>query len=83
LRTLVGERSPDAGELKVGNSIRVAYYDQQLGQVPLDKTLYDAIAELRPQWERRLVQGTPRPFGFSGTRCSDGRRRCRAVSVPG
>jgi ATP-binding cassette, subfamily F, member 3 len=66
LRTLVGERSPDAGELKVGNSIRVAYYDQQLGQVPLDKTLYDAIAELRPQWERRLVQGHLGRFGFSG-----------------
>ena len=66
LRTLVGERSPDAGELKVGNSIRVAYYDQQLGQVPLDKALYDVIAELRPQWERRLVQGHLGRFGFSG-----------------
>ena len=66
LRALVGERAPDAGELKVGNSIRVAYYDQQLGQVPLDKPLYDVIAELRPQWERRLVQGHLGRFGFSG-----------------
>ena len=66
LRTLVGERAPDAGELKVGNSILLAYYDQQLGQVPLDKALYDAIADLRPQWERRLVQGHLGRFGFSG-----------------
>jgi ATP-binding cassette subfamily F protein 3 len=66
LRALVGERAPDAGALKVGNSIRVAYYDQQLGQVPLDKALYDVIAELRPQWERRLVQGHLGRFGFSG-----------------
>ena len=66
LRALVGERAPDAGELRVGNSIRVAYYDQQLGQVPLDKPLYDVIAELRPQWERRLVQGHLGRFGFSG-----------------
>ena len=66
LRALVGERPPDAGELKVGNSIRVAYYDQQLGQVPLDKPLYDVISELRPQWERRLVQGHLGRFGFSG-----------------
>ena len=66
LRALVGERTPDAGELKVGNSIRVAYYDQNLGQVPLDKALYDVIAELRPQWERRLVQGHLGRFGFSG-----------------
>ncbi|MEP6731402.1 MAG: ABC-F family ATP-binding cassette domain-containing protein [bacterium] len=66
LKTLVGEREPDAGELKVGNSIRVAYYDQQLGQVPLEKTLFEAINELRPQWERRMVQGHLGRFGFSG-----------------
>ncbi|HKH94095.1 MAG TPA: ABC-F family ATP-binding cassette domain-containing protein [Gemmatimonadaceae bacterium] len=66
LRALVGERAPDAGELKVGNSIGVAYYDQQLGQVPLDKALYDVISELRPQWERRMVQGHLGRFGFSG-----------------
>ncbi|HET9684408.1 MAG TPA: ABC-F family ATP-binding cassette domain-containing protein [Gemmatimonadaceae bacterium] len=66
LRTLVGERPPDGGELRVGNSIRVAYYDQQLAQVPLDSTLYDAIHDLRPQWERRLVQGHLGRFGFSG-----------------
>jgi ATP-binding cassette subfamily F protein 3 len=66
LKTLVGERPADEGELRVGNSIRVAYYDQQLGQVPLDKTLYQAISDLRPQWERRMVQGHLGRFGFSG-----------------
>jgi ATP-binding cassette subfamily F protein 3 len=66
LKTLVGERPADDGVLRVGNSIRVAYYDQNLGQVPLDKTLYQAISDLRPQWERRLVQGHLGRFGFSG-----------------
>ncbi|MCY7379275.1 MAG: ATP-binding cassette domain-containing protein [Gemmatimonadaceae bacterium] len=66
LKTLVGERPADAGALRVGNSIHVAYYDQQLGQVPLDKTLYQAISDLRPQWERRMVQGHLGRFGFSG-----------------
>ncbi len=66
LKTLVGERPADGGELRVGNSIRVAYYDQQLGQVPLEKTLYQAISDLRPQWERRMVQGHLGRFGFSG-----------------
>jgi ATP-binding cassette subfamily F protein 3 len=66
LRTLVGERAPEAGEIRVGGSIRVAYYDQQLSSVPLDETLYDVIADLRPQWERRLVQGHLGRFGFSG-----------------
>ena len=66
LKALVGERSVDSGDLRVGNSIRVAYYDQQLAQVALDKTLFDAISELRPQWERRLIQGHLGRFGFSG-----------------
>ena len=66
LKTLVGERPPDEGALRVGNSIRVAYYDQNLGQVPLEKTLYQAINDLRPQWERRMVQGHLGRFGFSG-----------------
>jgi ATP-binding cassette subfamily F protein 3 len=66
LKTLVGDRAPDAGELRLGNSTRVAYYDQQLAQVPLDTPLYAIINELRPQWERRLIQGHLGRFGFSG-----------------
>jgi ATP-binding cassette, subfamily F, member 3 len=66
LRALVGERAPDVGELRVGGSIRVGYYDQQLSNVPLDKPIYDVIADLRPQWERRLIQGHLGRFGFSG-----------------
>jgi ATP-binding cassette, subfamily F, member 3 len=66
LKTLVGERDPQGGALRVGSSIHVAYYDQQLGQVPLDKPLFDVINELRPQWERRMIQGHLGRFGFSG-----------------
>ena len=66
LKTLVGEREPEGGELKVGNSIRVSYYDQNLAQVPLEKTLYQVIEEMRPQWERRMIQGHLGRFGFSG-----------------
>jgi ATP-binding cassette subfamily F protein 3 len=66
LKALVGERSVDSGDLRVGNSIRVAYYDQQLAQVTLDKTLFDMISDLRPTWERRLIQGHLGRFGFSG-----------------
>ena len=66
LKALVGERAPEVGELKVGNSISVSYYDQNLGQVPLDVTLYSVIEELRPKWERRMIQGHLGRFGFSG-----------------
>ncbi len=37
-----------------------------MGRGPLEKWIYEVIAELRPQWERRLVQGHLGRFGFSG-----------------
>jgi ATP-binding cassette subfamily F protein 3 len=66
IRTLLGEHPPLVGEVKVGPSTTVAYYRQDLAHLPLDRTIYDAIAEQRPLWERRLVQGHLGRFGFSG-----------------
>jgi ATP-binding cassette subfamily F protein 3 len=66
LKTLVGMREPQSGELRLGNSIVAAYYRQDLSQVPLDQSLYDIIAGLHPGWERRHVQGHLGRFGFSG-----------------
>jgi ATP-binding cassette subfamily F protein 3 len=66
LRTLMGDRSPDTGDLRLGGSIEAGYYRQDLSQVPLDRSLYDIISELRPTWERRQVQGHLGRFGFSG-----------------
>ncbi len=66
LRTIVGERAADGGEVRVGGSINLAYYDQQLGNVPMGRTLYDVIADLRPTWGRGPIQGHLGRFGFSG-----------------
>jgi ATP-binding cassette subfamily F protein 3 len=66
IRTLMGEHPAASGELRAGSGIEVAYYRQDLAQVPLDKSLYDTIADLRPLWERRQVQGHLGRFGFSG-----------------
>src|SRR5262249_47848333 len=66
LKTLFGEHPSDDGELRLGSSISAAYYRQDLSQVPLGKTLYQCIADLRPTWERRLIQGHLGRFGFSG-----------------
>jgi ATP-binding cassette subfamily F protein 3 len=66
LRSLMGERGIVAGELRLGGSITPAFYRQDLAQVPTDRTLYEAIAALRPHWERRQVQGHIGRFGFSG-----------------
>ncbi|HVF39831.1 MAG TPA: ABC-F family ATP-binding cassette domain-containing protein [Gemmatimonadaceae bacterium] len=66
LRTLVGDHELSAGDLRLGGSIRAAYYRQDLSQVPMDRSIYDVIADLRPLWERRQVQSHLARFGFSG-----------------
>ena len=66
LRALLGEHPVQGGELRLGASITAGYYRQDLSQVPLDRTLYDVIADLRPSWERGRVQGHLGRFGFSG-----------------
>jgi ATP-binding cassette subfamily F protein 3 len=66
IRALLGEHPITSGELRVGGGIAVGYYRQDLAQVPLDRTLYDVINDLRPTWDRRLVQGHLGRFGFSG-----------------
>ena len=77
LKTLMGERPVAAGVLRLGGSITAAYYRQDLAQVPLDRTLYDVIADLRPLWERRMVQGHLGRFGFSG---DEAQRRADTLS---
>jgi len=62
----MGERSAESGEIRLGESIVPGYYKQDLSQVPLDRSLYDIISELKPTWERRQVQGHLGRFGFSG-----------------
>src|SRR5436309_2632774 len=66
LRALLGEHPLHGGELRLGASITTGYYRQDLSQVPLDGTLYEVIAALRPKWERGQIQGHLGRFGFSG-----------------
>jgi ATP-binding cassette subfamily F protein 3 len=66
IRAIVGDRHPDAGEIRVPDSVRIAHYRQDLAQVPQDRTLYEIIAGLRPAWGRGPVQGHLGRFGFSG-----------------
>src|SRR3979411_1223799 len=77
LRALVGEREITSGELRIGGSVRPSYYRQDMAQVPVDQTLFDVISELRPNWERRQVQGHLARFGFSG---DEAQRRAETLS---
>jgi ATP-binding cassette subfamily F protein 3 len=66
LRAIVGEWPLASGALRIPESVRIAYYRQDLAQVPADETLYDIIAHLRPHWGRGPIQGHLGRFGFSG-----------------
>ncbi|MCE2941692.1 MAG: ATP-binding cassette domain-containing protein [Gemmatimonadota bacterium] len=66
IATLLGERSPEAGEARVGGSITAAWYRQDLADLPLDRSIYDCIQDERPLWARGNIQGHLGCFGFSG-----------------
>src|SRR5687767_9833048 len=66
LRAIVGEQSVARGTLRLGASITVAHYRQDMAQVPTGQTLYEIIQDLRPMWERGAIQGHLGRFGFSG-----------------
>ena len=66
LEAIVGRRPSVAGVVRLGGSISVGYYRQDLAQVPLDRTLYDIIGDLRPLWTRGQIQGHLARFAFSG-----------------
>ncbi len=83
IRTLIGEREPQGGELRIGGSVTPAYFRQNLDQLPLDKSLYDVINDQRPLWTRGAIQNHLGAFGFSGdevfrnTRSLSGGERAR------
>jgi len=88
LRTILGEREPTAGEATLGGSIRPAHFRQDLAQVPMGKTIYDVINDLRPLWTRGQIQGLLGAFGFSGDTvqrrtdvCSGGERSRLALAM--
>ena len=45
LRLLIGEIDPDAGEVRRGANVQVAYYDQQREQLDPERTVFDTIGD--------------------------------------
>ncbi|MCC6929421.1 MAG: ABC-F family ATP-binding cassette domain-containing protein [Gemmatimonadaceae bacterium] len=66
ISTIIGDRTPAAGEARIGGSITPSWFRQDLGDLPLDKSLADAILDHRPLWNRGQVQNCLGAFGFSG-----------------
>jgi len=66
ISTIIGDRAPASGEARIGASILASWFRQDLGDLPLDKSLSDAIQDQRPLWGRGAIQNHLGAFGFSG-----------------
>ena len=72
LRMLLGELEPDAGAVRTGANVQVAYFDQQREQLDPERTVVDTIADGNDTIEingmRRHVHGYLQDFLFSPER---------------
>ena len=72
LRLLLGELQPDAGELRHGANVQIAYYDQQRERLDPDATVFDTVGEgndtVTANGRTRHVHAYLRDFLFSNDR---------------
>jgi ATP-binding cassette subfamily F protein uup len=47
LRLIMGELAPDAGEVRKGSNVQIAYYDQQREQLDPDRTVFETVGDGR------------------------------------
>jgi ATP-binding cassette subfamily F protein uup len=57
LRMLLGEMTPDSGEIRQGANVQIAYYDQQREQLDPERTVFDTVGEGN---DTVMVNGQPR-----------------------
>ncbi|NOT28021.1 MAG: ATP-binding cassette domain-containing protein [Acidobacteria bacterium] len=72
LRLLLGELAPDAGSVRQGVNLQIAYYDQQREQLDPERTVFDTIADghdtVTINGQPRHVHGYLRDFLFPAER---------------
>jgi ATP-binding cassette, subfamily F, member 3 len=55
MRIVLGQEQPDAGEVKIGPSVKVGYYAQEHETLNFEQTLLDAVRRARPITEQGAV----------------------------
>ena len=72
LRMLLGEVTPDQGDVRHGANVQIAYYDQQREQLDPERTVFDTVGEgndtVTANGRTRHVHAYLRDFLFSGER---------------
>lgn len=67
LRTLLGELAPDAGGVRIGANVEIAYYDQQLAGVAPEMDVIDAVRPVNnPTMLPAAVRELFARFGLKG-----------------
>ena len=81
LRMLIGEQEPDAGTVRRGANVQIAYYDQQREQLDPERTVFDTIADgndlITVNGQPQHVHGYLRGFLFPKERVNS---RVKALS---
>jgi ABC transport system ATP-binding/permease protein len=74
LRLLMGELAPDAGEVRHGANVEIAYYDQQREQLDPERTVFDTVGDGRDivtvGGQPKHVHGYLRDFLFPPARAA-------------
>jgi ATP-binding cassette subfamily F protein uup len=72
LRLLLGELAPDAGEVRQGANVQIAYYDQQREQLDPERSVFDTVADghdmVTVNGQPKHVHGYLRDFLFPAER---------------
>ena len=84
LRLVLGELQPDAGTMRQGANVQIAYYDQQREQLDPERTVFDTVGEgndtVTINGQPRHVNSYLRDFLFAERRAGRRSRRCPAAS---
>ena len=74
LKLLLGEFEPDSGEVRHGDNLLIAYYDQQREQLDPDRTVWETVADghdtVTVNGRTQHVHGYLRDFLFPAERAS-------------
>jgi ATP-binding cassette subfamily F protein uup len=72
IRLMLGLLAPDAGSVRLGTNLQIAYFDQLRAQLDLDRTVADIVSEgsdyVEVNGEKRHISGYLEDFLFSAKR---------------
>lgn len=66
LRMILGQLSPDCGEIRLGNTLKIGYLDQLAQSLNVENTVFDEARAVRPELTPEAIRSRLGAFLFSG-----------------